>query len=107
MFEKLEKNSEAICPAILRISLLLKICYGILVQFDFSGHDLWDVSDWNTITTGNLGYIQYLYQFRCLPDFYIGQFYHPPLFYIAPLQTPAPWRLLPQRWSACRSRRWR
>ena len=82
MFDKIEKNSESICPAILRLSLLLKIGYGILVQFNISGHDLWDVSDWSTVTIGNLGYIQYLYQFRCLPDFYIGQFYHPPLFYI-------------------------
>ncbi len=82
MFEKLEKNSKSICPAILRISLLLKICYGIMVQFNISAHDLWDVSDWNNITIGNLGYIQYLYQFRTLPNFYDGQFYHPPLFYI-------------------------
>ena len=64
MFEKLEKNSKSICPAILRISMLLKICYGIMVQFNISAHDLWDVSDWNNITIGTLGYIQYLYQFQ-------------------------------------------
>ena len=82
MFDKIDKNSKNICHASLRISLLLKIVYGIMVQFNISAHDLWDVSDWNNITLGNLGYIQYLYQFKALPDFFDGQFYHPPLFYI-------------------------
>lgn len=81
IFDRIEKNSKYICRVILRLSLLLKVGYAFLMQFDISAHDLWDVSDWHNVTLGNLGYIQYLYQYKELPIYYGGQFYHPPFFY--------------------------
>ncbi|MCQ2516115.1 MAG: glycosyltransferase family 39 protein [Saccharofermentans sp.] len=59
----------------------MKMFYALAMQFDISAHDLWDISDWNTITAGTLGYVQYMFQYRQLPDFFDGQFYHPPLFF--------------------------
>lgn len=78
----INKNSEAICFRVFIISFIFKLFYALVMQFDISAHDLWDVSDWNTITAGTLGYIQYLFQYRQLPDFFDGQFYHPPLYFI-------------------------
>ena len=82
MFGKIEKYSKKICFVVLLCSLLLKLFYGLAVPFDISPHDLWEVSDWNTVTIGNLGYVQFLYRVRALPNFFDGQFYHPPFFYI-------------------------
>lgn len=59
--------------------------YAYAVPYYNTNHDLGDLSDWQSITYGHLGYIQYLYQYHHLPDFspeFMGQYYHPPLFYI-------------------------
>lgn len=82
MMSKLEKNSRSICLLILLAGFFLKMLYGLMVPYNISSHDLWDVSDWNCVTLGHLGYIQFLYQFKELPYFFDGQFYHPPFFYI-------------------------
>lgn len=80
----IKNNEKNICCIIIFISFLLKMFYSYMVSFGISPHDLGLISDWSQITTGHLGYIQYLYQVKHLPDFSpigMGQFYHPPLFH--------------------------
>lgn len=58
--------------------------YAAQVPYNISRHDLGEISDWQTVTKGHLGYIQYLYQFHRFPDVAeeYSQFYHPPLFHL-------------------------
>jgi len=80
-----EVEIEKICMRILLIGSIAKLLYSFLVPCNISRHDLGAMSDWKTIENGHLGYIQYIYQYRHLPDFSpegMFQFYHPPFFYI-------------------------
>ena len=58
--------------------------YTAQVPYNISRHDLGEISDWQTVTKGHLGYIQYLYQFHRFPEVReeYSQFYHPPLFHL-------------------------
>lgn len=81
--KNIKSRYDWLCYAILLIGILLKVIYAMRVNYDISNHDLGTISDWNEVTKGHIGYIQYLYQYKKLPDtFYGGQFYHPPLFHL-------------------------
>lgn len=76
-------KKEKICIAILVFSAFLKLLYAAWVPYHISCHDLGMLSE--DMDYGHLGYIQYIYRYRQLPDFTpIGnyQFYHPPFFHI-------------------------
>ncbi len=80
-----EIEIEKICMRILLIGSIAKLIYSLIVPSNISRHDLGAISDWKTIENGHLGYIQYIYQYKHLPDFSpegMFQFYHPPFFYI-------------------------
>lgn len=80
-----EIEIEKICMRILLIGSIAKLIYSLIVPCNISRHDLGFISDWKTIENGHLGYIQYIYQYKHLPDFSpegMVQFYHPPFFYI-------------------------
>lgn len=80
-----EIEIEKICMRILLIGSIAKLIYSLIVPCNISIHDLGFISDWKTIENGHLGYIQYIYQYKHLPDFSpegMVQFYHPPFFYI-------------------------
>lgn len=73
---------ETMCFIMLVGGILLRLIYAHEVPYNISTHDLGHVSDWNEPTYGHLGYIQYIYQYHRLPDGYIKQTYHPPLFHV-------------------------
>ena len=70
-------NAEHICLVLLLLGFVFKIIYAAQVGYNYSPHDLGELSG-----NGHLGYIQYLYLNKSLPDTCAGQFYHPPLFHI-------------------------
>ena len=70
-------NAEHICLVLLLLGFVFKIIYTAQVGYNYSPHDLGELSG-----NGHLGYIQYLYLNKSLPDTCAGQFYHPPLFHI-------------------------
>ena len=70
-------NAEHICLVLLLLGFVFKIIYAAQVGYNYSPHDLGELS-----TDGHLGYIQHLYLNKSLPDTCAGQFYHPPLFHI-------------------------
>lgn len=77
-----KKTGNTLILLIIAIGILLRFVYAWQVPYNVSSHDLGtlDAGD-----IGHLGYIQYLYQHRGLPDFSpIGhqQFYHPPFFHM-------------------------
>ena len=78
-------SPRMICILLLLLGVAARFFYAYAVPYYNTNHDLGDLSDWQSITYGHLGYIQYLYQYHHLPDFspeFMGQYYHPPLFYI-------------------------
>ena len=78
-------SPRMICMLLLLLGAAARFFYAYAVPYYNTNHDLGDLSDWQSITYGHLGYIQYLYQYHHLPDFspeFMGQYYHPPLFYI-------------------------
>ena len=78
-------SPQTICILLLFLGATARFFYAYAVPYYNTNHDLGDLSDWQSITYGHLGYIQYLYQYHHLPDFspeFMGQYYHPPLFYI-------------------------
>ena len=64
-----EIEIEKICMRILLIGSIAKLIYSLIVPCNISRHDLGFISDWKTIENGHLGYIQYIYQYKHLPDF--------------------------------------
>ena len=70
-------DAEAICRVLLLLGFVFKIIYVAQVSYNYSPHDLGELSG-----SGHLGYIQYLYLNKSLPNTCVGQFYHPPLFHI-------------------------
>ncbi|MBU5429787.1 glycosyltransferase family 39 protein [Kineothrix sp. MSJ-39] len=78
-------SPRMICLMLLLLGAAARFFYAYAVPYYNTNHDLGDPSDWQSVTYGHLGYIQYLYQYQHLPDFspeFMGQYYHPPLFYI-------------------------
>lgn len=74
---------EHICWVFLLFGFILKMIYVAQVSYYYSPHDLgWFSVDGSLFSYGHLSYMQYLFLHRSLPDTYVGQFYHPPLFHI-------------------------
>lgn len=70
---------------IMGISFVMRMLYVIGTVFDCAPHDLFFMKNDGTIGNGHLGYIEYLYNYRHLPDFdptLRWSFYNPPLHHI-------------------------
>ena len=73
---------DYVCFGILILGLLLRILLAIHNPYYRPMHDVGNLSDWDEVTTGHGGYIQYLYRFKVFPQVVANQFYHPPLFHM-------------------------
>lgn len=63
-------SPRMICMLLLLLGAAARFFYAYAVPYYNTNHDLGDLSDWQSITYGHLGYIQYLYQYHHLPDFH-------------------------------------
>ncbi len=74
--------------AVLLFSCLLRVYFWWRMPYWVSTHDLGRLGGWSdgALGEGHLGYIQYFYRFRRLPDFdptTVAGFYNPPLYHIS------------------------
>lgn len=70
---------------IMLVSFVMRLIYAVRMKFDCAPHDLFYMTNDGTIGHGHLGYIEYFYNFRQLPDFdptSHWSFYNPPLHHI-------------------------
>ncbi len=73
---------RCVCLLLLLLGLGLRLVYAWEVPYNISPHDLGAAAAPGEEMPGHLGYIQYLYRNRRLPDTYTYQYYHPPLFHL-------------------------
>ncbi|MDO5140858.1 MAG: glycosyltransferase family 39 protein [Eubacteriales bacterium] len=86
-------STDEICLVILMVGFFLRMIYAIRVGYDYSPHDLGVLTSPGKEGFGHLAYIQYLYENHAFASVYMGQFYHPPLFYIAGAMLAALFRV--------------
>lgn len=75
-----------LCIAMIALGTLFRVLYVSLAPYDISAHDIGYFlgPDTEEIGAGHLGYIEYLFKHRALPDFSptkIWSFYNPPLYH--------------------------
>ena len=70
---------------IMAVSFVMRLIYVVKMKFDCAPHDLFYMNNDGTIGHGHLGFIEYFYNYRQLPDFDLTKhwsFYNPPLHHI-------------------------
>lgn len=91
------KSKENMVLLVLLTSFMARSVYVVNTVFDVAPHDLFFMNNDGTIAHGHLGYIEYFYNFKQLPDFNPmshWSFYNPPLHHILSAIGYGFWRAL-------------